>query len=163
MLVLVMGVSGSGKTTIGMALAVALDLPYVEADIYHPQTNVEKMSAGHPLNDDDRNPWLRALHEVLAKAEKEKGCVLGCSALKEAYRAILREGLEQPLHIVYLHASRELLLDRISHRKGHFFPAALLDSQLATLEEPKEAIWIKINQPVELIVAEAIQKLKMNT
>ncbi len=159
MLVLVMGVSGSGKTSVGVELAGALALPYFDADDFHPAANVAKMAAGYPLDDGDRAPWLTALGEVLAKAARDRGCVLGCSALKEAYRAQLRAAVDEPLHVVYLEGSRELLLERVSLRAGHFFPPELLDSQLAVLEHPVNAITVSIAEPVERIVREVVASL----
>jgi gluconokinase len=132
--VLVMGVSGSGKTTIGAMLAGRLHWPYAEADAFHPAANIEKMAAGHPLTDADRLPWLRAIgawiDEQLASGQSG---VVTCSALKRSYRDLLRRPRVQ---IVYLHGSRELIESRMTARHGHFFKADMLDSQFADLEEP---------------------------
>ncbi len=167
MIIIVMGVSGSGKSTYASQLAEALDLPLVEGDDYHPQANLDKMAAGTPLTDADRWPWLEALNEVLAqaelnavKAEGTGGCVLACSALREVYREVLGRGLSAKPVFVMLEGSRELLLERLQHRQRHFFPPALLESQLATLETPAEAIRINISDPVELGVAQVLQALK---
>ncbi len=125
-----MGVSGSGKTTIGAALADALGVPFSDGDSLHPEANVAKMAAGIPLDDADRAPWLDAIGAVLAASP----CVVACSALKRAYRDRLR-AVAPELELVYLEVDRATLLDRMTHRT-HFMPPSLLDSQLATLEPP---------------------------
>ena len=128
----VMGVSGSGKSTVGAALALELGVPFVDADGLHPAANVAKMAAGIPLTDDDRWPWLKLVGETLAGAD-DTGMVVACSALKRVYReAIVAEA--PSVRFVFLNASRELLEARVANRPGHFMPASLLDSQLATLE-----------------------------
>jgi gluconokinase len=132
--IVVMGVSGSGKTTVGEALAERLGWRFIEGDSFHPPENVAKMSAGIPLNDEDRAPWLRALAAEIAKDEAAgRPSVVGCSALKRAYRDILRSGAPR-VRFLHVHGARAVLADRLAHRGGHFFPASLLDSQLATLE-----------------------------
>jgi gluconokinase len=132
--IVVMGVSGSGKTTVGEALAERLGWRFIEGDSFHPPQNVAKMSAGIPLDDDDRAPWLKALAVEIARDEAAgRPSVLGCSALKRAYRDILRSGAPR-VRFVHVHGDRVVLADRLSHRAGHFFPASLLDSQLAALE-----------------------------
>lgn len=126
-----MGVSGSGKTTVGIALAAALGVPFLDADDLHPVANVAKMAAGVALTDDDRMPWLALVGAELASAPA--GLVIACSALKRLYReAIL--AAEPAVRFVFLEGSRALLESRVQHRHGHFMPASLLDSQLATLE-----------------------------
>jgi gluconokinase len=132
--IVLMGVSGSGKTTIGALLAGTLGWPYAEADAFHSPANVAKMAAGQPLTDEDRWPWLRAIgawiDDRLARGERG---VVSCSALKRAYRDLLRRpGVE----VVYLRGSRDLVARRMAARQQHFFKPALLDSQFATLEEP---------------------------
>ncbi|HWH96852.1 MAG TPA: gluconokinase [Pseudolysinimonas sp.] len=128
--VVVMGVSGTGKSTIGRALAEALGLPFVEGDALHPQANLAKMAAGVPLTDVDRAPWLD-----LIAAELHRPVVITCSALKRSYRDRLR--LAAPdLVLVFLHGEAALLASRVRQREGHFMPVSLLESQLATLEEP---------------------------
>ncbi|MEU3946919.1 gluconokinase [Streptomyces sp. NPDC029526] len=137
--VVVMGVSGTGKTTVGTLLADRLGVPYAEADDFHPQANIEKMSAGTPLTDDDRWPWLDAIGDW-ARGRAGRGGVVSCSALKRAYRDRLREAAPG---LVFLHLTgdRALVADRLAQRKGHFMPTGLLDSQFATLQplEPDEA------------------------
>lgn len=152
-----MGVSGSGKTTLGMALAARLGWAFADADDHHPQANREKMARGEPLNDHDRQPWLETLHRLLADHLREgTPLVLACSALKQKYRDTLVADLEG-VALVYAQGSRELIAERMSYRE-HFMPVALLDSQLATLEPPRQAIVADIRQPVgelvELIVRE---------
>jgi gluconokinase len=132
--VVVMGVSGSGKTTVGEALAAALGWRFVEGDSFHPAANVAKVSAGVPLDDADRAPWLAALAaEIAADDAAGRSSVIACSALKRAYRDVLRSA-GPPVRFLHVHGDRALLAERVSDRLGHFFPAALLDSQLATLE-----------------------------
>ncbi len=135
-LYVVMGVSGSGKSLIGAALADALGIDFVEGDDYHPPENVRRMAAGIPLTDADRADWLRALAARLREAgESGAGLVVTCSALKRSYRDVLRAAAPE-VQFVYLEGSRALIAGRVADRRGHFMPASLLDSQLATLEEP---------------------------
>ncbi len=129
--IVVMGVSGSGKTTVGTALAERLGVDYAEADTFHPQANIEKMSSGHPLNDEDRQPWLEAIAEWI-REHQDSGGVVTSSALKYRYRDILRGGGK--VWFLHLHGDRALLADRMATRSGHFMPVSLLDSQLADLE-----------------------------
>lgn len=131
--VIVMGVSGCGKTTFGEALAVRLGAPFVEGDRLHPAENVRKMSTGIPLDDDDRWPWLAQVAAALAAEERSVG---SCSALKRAYRDRLREGVGSSLRFVCLMLPRAELERRMTSRQGHFMPAGLLDSQLAAFETP---------------------------
>lgn len=132
-IILVMGVSGSGKSTVAKVLARKLNLQFFDADDYHPPSNIDKMSKGVPLNDNDRMPWLHKLNDML-KESSHKGVVLACSALKESYREILRSGID--LEILFLNPSKETLKKRMADRKGHFMPESLLNSQLTTLEIP---------------------------
>jgi gluconokinase len=154
--VVVMGVSGSGKSTVGEALAVALGLPFADADTLHPAANVAKMAAGTPLTDDDRWPWLDLVGAQLAGGP----VVVACSALRRSYRDRLR--LAAPdLAVVYLHGSRELLAERMAGRR-HFMPVALLDSQLATLEPPtadEHAVTVDVALTPAEIVATAVREL----
>lgn len=135
--VIVMGVSGSGKSTLGGRLAEALDCAFLEGDAFHDPGAVAKMRAGVPLTDEDRWPWLDRLGSAIGAALGEGGAVVaGCSALRRAYRERLREAIGGPVRFVLLDGDREALLQRLSSRTGHFMPASLLDSQLATLERP---------------------------
>ena len=132
--IVVMGVSGAGKSTTGAALARSLGWPFVEGDGFHPAANLAKMRAGIALDDGDRLPWLRALAAEIARHEARGQCsVIGCSALKRAYRDILRQGAPR-VRFLHVHGPRALLESRLTRREGHFFPARLLDSQLAALE-----------------------------
>lgn len=146
-----MGVSGSGKTAIGRLLAEELNFPFVDADDHHPASNIEKMSQGIPLSDDDRMPWLDSLNQ-LAMDNYEKGCVIACSALKEAYRVRLMKSIESNVLWVYLHGSYDLILDRMNKRENHFMGANMLKSQFETLEEPEEAIKADISNSPEMII-----------
>jgi carbohydrate kinase (thermoresistant glucokinase family) len=154
-LVLLMGVSGSGKTTIGTQLAAELGWPYADADTFHPPANIAKMSAGRPLNDEDRAPWLQSIRswidERLGKAEHG---VVSCSALKRKYRDVLRR---PDVTFVYLRGTRAQIEQRLSARSGHFFDPRLLDSQFEALEEPTQdeaAITVSIaGAPAEIVAA----------
>ncbi len=133
-LYVVMGVSGAGKSVVGALLADTLGLPFIEGDAFHPPENRARMAAGVPLTDADRAGWLRALAAELATARRAGvGAVLACSALKRAYRDVLRDGHDD-VRFVHLHGSRALLAERLAARRDHFMPVALLDSQLGTLE-----------------------------
>ncbi|PZX52016.1 gluconokinase [Algoriphagus chordae] len=159
MLIIVTGVSGTGKTTIGSGLAEALDLPFFDADNFHPKENIEKMSQGHPLNDADRMPWLHALAELLIKSEKNSGAVLACSALKESYRQILM--VNEGVHWIHLKGSRDLIWRRMLARKNHYMKAGMLDSQFATWEEPSYGLKLSINQTPEEMLSESLRYLKV--
>jgi gluconokinase len=136
-IVLVMGVSGSGKTTIGAMLAGRLGWPYAEADDFHPPANVAKMAAGHPLTDEDRWPWLEAIGRWIDERRAAgESAVVSCSALKRSYRDLLRRG-QPELYLVYLDGSREIIGERMVARQGHFFTAEMLDSQFEALEPPE--------------------------
>ncbi|MBM1107489.1 gluconokinase [Aurantibacter crassamenti] len=146
-----MGVSGCGKSTISQLLADKLELPYFDGDDFHPEENVLKMSKGHPLTDDDRKAWLIALN-TLAIENAKKGAVIACSALKEVYRNTLQNSVEDNLTFVYLKGTFEEINKRMQARKGHFMPAGLLKSQFETLEPPKNAITVSINDtPAEML------------
>jgi len=151
--VVVMGVAGSGKSTVAAALAERLAAHYLDADDLHPPGNIAKMRRGEPLDDADRQPWLAELHDLLAAyAGQGRSLVIACSALREAYRRQLRGDLAG-VEVVHLRAPREVLAARLAARPSHFFPTALLDSQLAALEEPTDALVVDATLPVERIVA----------
>lgn len=158
--VFVMGVSGSGKSTIGKLLAERLRLPFFDGDDYHPKENVAKMAQGRPLDDNDREGWLLALNK-LAQKNSESGAVIACSALKHKYRKLLREGLEEQLQFVFLEGSFELISERLRLRKGHFMPPDLLRSQFEALEVPKAALSISIENAPELIVGKIVKGLDL--
>ena len=159
---IVMGVSASGKTTVGVLLAKRLGWQFLEGDDLHPPANVAKMHGGHPLTDEDRWPWLRAIaaHIDDWRAQGISG-VVTCSALKRAYRDII-VGDRRDVRIVYLQGERDLLAQRAAARHGHFMPASLLDSQLATLEEPvadENPVTVHIGPSPEALVEEIIRRL----
>lgn len=152
MITIVMGVSGSGKTTVGKLLAQSLNWDFSDADDFHPPANIEKMSRGIPLEDADRLPWLLQLQAAIDRWLLEnKNVVLACSALKASYREMLCRD-QQRMKIVYLKGSFHLLATRLKTRENHYMKADLLLSQLETLEEPENAIIIDASQPLELIV-----------
>ncbi len=161
-----MGVSGSGKTTIADGVAKREGWRLVEGDDFHPPSNVAKMASGRPLTDEDRWPWLRAIaREIDAIRARGQSAVVTSSALKRAYRDILIGG-RPDVKLVYLKGSKDLIGKRMSERKGHFMPPALLDSQFATLEEPDEdehPIVVSIALPPDAIVDEVVRKLKERT
>ena len=155
MIVLVMGVSGSGKNAIGEPLAQRLGWKFIDGDDYHPPENVRKMGAGIPLQDEDRGPWLDRLNALL---KNEKQAVLACSALKEAYRRRVLAGIAE-YAIVYLHGSFELIRDRVARRKHRYMPASLLRSQFDTLEPPTDAIGVDVAQDVATSVKAIVERL----
>jgi gluconokinase len=158
-LIVAMGVSGSGKSTVGAALAQRLRVPFADADDFHPPANIAKMTAGHPLDDTDRRPWLEAIGEWLTE-HTDGGGVMSCSALKRVYRDQLREhapGVE----FLHLAGSREVIARRQASRPGHFMPASLLDSQFAILEplEPDErGQAVDVDQSIDAIVQEYVDQ-----
>jgi gluconokinase len=152
MITIVMGVSGSGKTTVGKLLAQSLNWDFSDADDFHPSANIEKMSLGIPLEDADRLPWLLQLQAAIDRWLLEnKNVVLACSALKASYREMLCRD-QQRMKIVYLKGSFHLLATRLKTRENHYMKADLLLSQLETLEEPEDAMIVDASQPLELIV-----------
>ena len=156
MIVIVMGVSGCGKTTIGQLLADRLGFPFLDADEFHPPANVAKMAAGTPLTDDDRRPWLELLN---GKLREQENAILACSALKASYREILSKGLAD-CRIVHLRGSVELIRSRLAERKHRYMPASLLDSQFATLELPVGALVVDIARPPERCVEDIVNALR---
>jgi gluconokinase len=162
---IVMGVSGSGKSTIGEALAERLGWGYEDADRFHPASNIAKMSAGQPLTDEDRWPWLRAIaDEIDRTCEAGQRAVIGCSALKRAYRDILIHG-RNDVRIIYLKGTQKLIADRLAERKGHFMPPGLLASQFKTLEPPGESespVTVSIDASVDAIVDDIVRQLGLS-
>ncbi|HEY4166376.1 MAG TPA: gluconokinase [Reyranella sp.] len=159
---IMMGVSGSGKTTVAVMLAGALGVAFLEGDDLHPRSNVEKMRSGTPLTDEDRWPWLRAIAARIDQWRAEgKAGVVTCSALKRSYRDVLIGGRPE-VRLVYLRGSPKLIHERIAARHEHFMPAGLLDSQFATLEEPgpdERPIVVDVGGTPEQIVAEILRRL----
>ena len=159
MIIVVMGVSGSGKTTIGTLLADALRCSFLEGDSLHSKENIEKMSHGIPLNDSDRAPWLAAIHaRLLEFFTRRESLVVACSALEQQYREVLADGV--PITWVYLKGSKELIRSRMKHRPKHFMKANMLDSQFEALEEPFDAIVVDISLPSSAIVAQILARLR---
>jgi gluconokinase len=159
---IVMGVSGSGKSTIAVALAEHLGWAFEDGDRFHPASNVAKMSAGHPLTDEDRWPWLEAIADEIGRVCEAVGhVVIACSALKRAYRDVLVRG-RKDVRFVFLDGSQALIADRLAKRKGHFMPSGLLDSQFKTLEPPtadERPIAVSIDAPVETIINNIVAQL----
>jgi gluconokinase len=161
-IIVVTGVSGSGKTTVGALLAGRLRWKYAEADDFHPAANIEKMAAGIPLTDEDRRPWLAAIGAWIdSQIQAGKPGVVTCSALKRAYRDRLRAGRPQ-VRLVYLRGSRDLIAARLAARHGHFFRPELLDTQFAALEEPEpdeHVLVVPVLDTPEEIVEEIVARL----
>ena len=139
----IMGVSGSGKTTVGSALAELWQIPFFDGDDFHPEKNIQKMASGQSLTDEDRIPWLTAIRTFARSKLYESSLIIACSALKESYRQILSDGIEEHVQFIHLDGSYDLIMERIKQR-NHFMPASLLQSQLETLEQPSDAICVDI-------------------
>jgi len=159
---IVMGVSGSGKSTIGEKLAERLNWNFEDGDKFHPASNVAKMRAGHPLTDEDRWPWLQAIADEIDRICKAgQHAVIACSALRRAYRDVLVHG-RSDVRMIYLKGSQELIAGRLAQRKGHFMPPGLLDSQFKTLEPPdrnENPVTVSIDAAVDAIVDDIIRQL----
>jgi len=161
--IVVMGVSGAGKSTVGRLLAAQLDCPFRDADSFHPKANIEKMASGHPLTDEDRWPWLQAIAAWIAE-HRAAGttCVVTCSALKRAYRDIVTNKQSADVRLVYLKGDFDLIEARLTARIGHFMPPGLLRSQFDVLEEPRvdeHAIAVSIDATPDEVAAKVIQQL----
>lgn len=160
MVVVLMGVAGSGKTTVGRLLAQELGWPFYDADDFHPVENREKMRSGIPLSDEDRAPWLRALRALLAQEARGQNAILACSALKQSFREALSEGYE--VRFVYLKGTPELIARRLARRQGHFFRPELLASQLGALEPPQDVLEADITPPPEAVARFIREALGLN-
>ncbi len=159
MIIILMGVSGCGKTTIGKLLAADLNIPYYEGDAFHPDSNVDKMSAGLPLSDKDRKSWLNTLALLIfKKIEKGEDGILACSALKKHYRDQLRVSPGE-VRFIYLKGDYDLIYSRLQGRRNHYMPADLLRSQFNDLQEPEDAITVRIDQTPTEINSEIITQL----
>ena len=160
MVIILMGVTASGKTTVGRMLALELGSQFDDADDFHPRANIDKMQRGIPLEDADRWPWLEALRDHIRRCLAEnRHEVLACSALKEAYRRYLL--IDPQVRLVYLKADRELVRQRLLERRGHFMNPDLLESQFATLEEPKDALRVDASRSPGEIVASVRRQLRV--
>lgn len=161
--IFIMGVSGSGKSTIGSSLAKALNIPFFDGDDFHPQVNIDKMSSGLPLNDDDRYGWLVSLNKLAKKQVLEQSCVIVCSALKKSYREILTNDIASQVDWVHLTGSFNEILKRMKHRENHFMSSNMLESQFNTLEQPQNAIEINISLSPKEIIEQLLEKIKMKS
>lgn len=163
MIVILIGVTGTGKTTVGLALAQATGWQFADADDFHSQANREKMHAGIPLVDEDREPWLRSLHEQIVEwVQDGVDGILACSALRESYRVTLTAGVPPDLfRTIYLSGPAEVIHARLITRQGHYMPASLLPSQMATLEPPHGAVEVSIVKTVREIVQQIVRILNV--
>jgi gluconokinase len=160
MVVILMGVTASGKTTVGRLLATASGYQFYDADDFHPRANVDKMRRGIPLDDADRRPWLEALRDLVRRClAEERNAVLACSALKEAYRRYFL--IDPRVKLVYLKVDEGLIRQRLQRRRGHFMNPSLLESQFATLEEPENALWLDASRSPEELVGTIRCRLQM--
>ena len=159
-IIYIMGVSGCGKSTIGIKIASALAIPFFDGDDYHPKENVDKMQSGIPLNDQDRQGWLETLNK-LAIEHLGKGAVIACSALKEKYRTLLQKGIENESEFLFLQGSFDEIQERLNLRKGHYMPASLLQSQFDALETPEKAVVLSIKNTPEELKTLALEKLNV--
>jgi gluconokinase len=158
--VILMGVSGCGKTSVGEGLSEALDWPFYDGDNFHPQANIDKMAQGFPLNDADRQPWLEKLHQLIVEhLDADQSLIVASSALKARYRHTLRGDREEVV-FVHLKGDFDLIYTRMRQRSGHYMKAEMLRSQFRDLEEPEDALTISIEKSVEQIVAEIVIYLK---
>ncbi|QLE02510.1 gluconokinase [Galbibacter sp. BG1] len=158
--IIIMGVSGSGKTTIGKLLSERTNIQFRDGDNFHPPENIQKMAAGEPLDDNDRLGWLKTINSYCKQqVEEGKSCIIACSALKSSYRKILRKDIEKNIEFVYLMGDFQLIETRLSGRESHFMPISLLKSQFDTLQPPSHAIVVDIADTPKEIVDEILVQL----
>jgi 6-phosphogluconate dehydrogenase len=151
-IIVLMGVSGCGKTTIGKILSKEKNIPFFDADDYHPKENIKMMKEGKPLNDKNRLPWLVKINNLIKKNSQVSSCVIACSSLKKKYRSIIKKKITIPIHFIYLRGTKKIIYERLKKRKNHFINNNLLKSQFNTLEEPSNSLTININKhPKEII------------
>ena len=155
----IMGVAGSGKSTIGRRLSEAIGIPFFDGDDFHPQTNIDKMASGQALNDEDRKAWLGSIINFVKKQLPENSLIIACSALKQIYREQLGRGIENQTQWVYLKGDYNLIFQRMQQRKDHFMPSNLLTSQFETLEEPDQALVVPIDLAPEQIIEQISKQL----
>jgi len=154
-----MGVAGSGKTVVGKGVARRLNWLFLDADVFHPAANIEKMKHVIPLNDEDRTPWLRALRDELKRLLKQgRSSILACSALKDSYRQLLSDDVSA-MSFVLLDVDQETIRERLQNRSAHFFPKELMQSQFASLEKPKNAIVIDARKPLDEVIYRVIKAI----
>jgi gluconokinase len=162
MVIIIMGVEGTGKTTIGKMLAQKLGWKFYDADDYHPKRNIEKMRSGLPLNDEDRWPWLKEVRKLIdSSLNRNESSIIACSALKSSYRQYLKQQNEKII-FVYLKGNKNTISKRLASREGHFAGTELLESQLQTLEEPEGVITCDISREPEVISDYIIEKLELS-
>lgn len=154
-----MGVSGAGKSTIGQRVAAQLGLPFIEGDDFHPPANMAKMSSGIPLTDADRMPWIDALARGI-EAQPRRDRIVAASALSKAVRKRLRDAVSGPVHFIFLTAAPEVIARRLATRPRHFMKAGMLDSQLATLELPENAVQIDVDRPIAAVVQDVARYVR---
>ncbi|GAL61537.1 NADP-dependent phosphogluconate dehydrogenase [Algibacter lectus] len=161
--IFIMGVSGCGKSTIGELLSQELEIPFFDGDDFHPQSNIDKMSSGVPLNDEDRHGWLVTLNDFAKSELRDNSCIIVCSALKKSYRDILNTGIQNQVKWIHLAGSFNQILERLNKRENHFMSSNLLQSQFDTLEEPENAFVVNIGSKPEDIVEKITNKIKMKS
>ena len=145
-IIVLMGVSGCGKTTIGKILSKEQKIPFFDADDYHSKNNIKKMTKGKFLNDKDRFPWLMDINKIIKKNSQLYNCILACSSLKKIYRKLIKKNIKNPIYFVWLKGSEKIILKRLKNRKNHFMKAALLNSQFKILEKPSKSLIIDISK-----------------
>lgn len=156
---ILMGVSGSGKSTVGSRVAARLGLTFIEGDEFHPQRNVEKMAAGSPLTDEDRAPWIDALVSAINTREPRRDAIVACSALSAFVRDRLRAGVADSLHFILLSADPAIIQQRLANRPRHFMKAGMLGSQLAALQWPADATVVDVSRPLEIVCADVADRI----